>query len=73
MAAPDATMPSNATAGEWKALLAPLLTTAGGAEDIHGYLVITVNKADLLEMRTNMPDETVRALMRLMTSGGDGG
>jgi hypothetical protein len=66
-------MPSNATAGEWKAALAPLLTTAGSAENIHGYLVITVNKADLLEMRTNMPDETVRALMQLMMPGGNGG
>jgi hypothetical protein len=72
MTAPDATMPSNATAGEWKAVLAPLLTTADSAEDVHGYLVITVNKAELLEMRTNMPDETVRTLMLLMMPGGGG-
>ena len=31
-----------------------------------------MNKADLLEMRTNMPDETVRTLMLLMMPGGGG-
>jgi hypothetical protein len=66
-------MPSNATPGEWKALLAPMLATAEAAEDVRGYLVITMNAGGQIEMRTNMPDPVVRQLMLTVIPEADGG
>jgi len=73
MSAPDIEMPSSATPGEWKAILAPMLVTAGSAEDIGAYLVITQNTRGEVELRTNMPDADVRRVLLLVMPGGGRG
>jgi hypothetical protein len=40
-----------------------MLATAETAEDVRGYLVITLNTGGRLEMRTNMPDSVLRHLL----------
>lgn len=66
MAKPGAEVKSGATEGEWKALLAPMLVTAGCAEDVHAYAVITQNVRGQVELRSNMPDEALRELLLLV-------
>jgi hypothetical protein len=70
VAEPDITMPSNATPGEWKAVLAPMLTSAASAEDVNVYVVITQNMSGEVELRTNVPDPALCRLLRLVTPGG---
>ena len=70
MAEPDIEMPGDATPGEWKALLAPMLSTADSAEDVNGYLVIAVNKRGQVELRTNMADGDIRRMLLLVMPGG---
>jgi hypothetical protein len=66
MPKPDYKAKSDATPGEWKALLAPMLATADRAEDVCGYVVIGLSGSGEVELRTNMPDETVRAILLLV-------
>lgn len=69
MAKPDIDEKSNSTPGEWKALLAPMQMTAAKPEDIDFYLVVTVNQAGDVELRTNMPDGMLRPLLRQIAPG----
>lgn len=49
-------LPSDSTPGEWLALLAPM-TGAKSAENIMGYLVVTIDKKGNAEIHTNAPDD----------------
>jgi hypothetical protein len=69
MRPPDIQMPSDATPGEWKAVLAPMLATAERAEDVNVYAVITQNTRGQVELRSNMPDGALRDLLRLVMPG----
>jgi hypothetical protein len=69
MAPPDRVTESNATAGEWKALLAPMLTTVGSAEELRGYIVIGVSRDDFVELRTNFPDDALAVILRMVMPG----
>lgn len=69
MPAPDYETESDATPGEWKALLAPMLAIAGSAEEVHGYIVVAVSTRGQAELRTNMTDDGVRALFQMVTPG----
>jgi hypothetical protein len=66
MPAPDCEVPSDATPGEWKALLAPMLAIADSAEEVHSYLVIAVSTRALVELRTNIPDGALRELLLMV-------
>jgi predicted secreted protein len=55
-------LPGKATAGEWRALLAPM-TVAGNAENIKGYLVVTIDQAGNAELHTNAPDDEALRLV----------
>jgi predicted secreted protein len=65
MPAPDFETVSSATTGEWKALLAPMLTCAGSAGEVRGYVVVAVGTEDV-ELRTNLPDDALRALLQMV-------
>jgi hypothetical protein len=69
MAAPDYEAKSDATAGEWKALLAPMLASAASAEEIGGYIVIAVNTQNTVELRTNLGDNSLRRVLRMVMPG----
>jgi hypothetical protein len=73
MAAPDWEGQGGATSGEWKALLAPMLSITGSAEELRGYIVVAVSADDQVELRTNMPDAPLRAVLRMVTPGGGHG
>jgi hypothetical protein len=66
MPAPDYEAPSDATPGEWKALLAPMLAVADSAEEVAGYVVIAASTGQQAELRTNMSDEGLRALLQIV-------
>jgi hypothetical protein len=66
MPVPDYEAVSETAPGEWKALLAPMLSVAGSAEEVRGYIVIAVSADDRVELRTNMPDDALRALLQLV-------
>lgn len=66
MPVPDYELPSAATPGEWKALLAPMLSVAGSAEEVRAYIVIAVSADDQVELRTNLPDGVLRPLLQMV-------
>lgn len=56
-------LPSDSTPGEWLALLAPM-TAAKAAENIKGYLVVTIDRDGVAEMHTNAPgDDAIRLIL----------
>lgn len=67
MPKPDYEALSDATAGEWRALLAPMLATAARAEDVTGYVVIAVSADDQVELRTNLPNNILGMILRMVT------
>lgn len=69
MTAPDWQGEGGATPGEWKALLAPMLKIAASAEDLRCYAVIGISADDRVELRTNMPDGPLRAVLQMVTPG----
>lgn len=71
MPAPDRVAESNATSGEWKALLAPMLVTTCSAEDLEACIVISVSVRGEVELRGNLGDEDTARLLRLVMPGGD--
>lgn len=67
MPVPDYEGKGDATPGEWKALLAPMLSIAGSAEDLRCYVVVAVSADDRIELRTNLPDVPLGAILRMVT------
>lgn len=66
MPVPDFEGRGGSTPGEWKALLAPMLSVAGSAEEVRAYIVIAVSADDQVELRTNLPDGVLRPLLQMV-------
>jgi hypothetical protein len=70
MVTPDYDDVGGATPGEWRALLAPMLSITGSAEELRHYVVVAVSADARVELRTNMPDGPLGAILRMVTPGG---
>lgn len=62
-----------ADSGEWRAMLAPLLTTAEYPEEVDVYAVVTVTTDGEIELRTNMAGGHLRQILLSVIPGADDG